>query len=98
MRVAFLVLALALPAASSALPAAPPPGAAVQHRLAKSAIPSRICGDSIRPRDISSPEAAKPKRLGDLPPADLTLAVVNQVGDCIEPVTVRQGVGDFGGR
>lgn len=98
MRVAFLTLALALPAASSALPAAPPPGAAASPRLARPAAPSRICGDSIRPRDIGSADLAKPKRLGDLPPADLTLAVVNQVGDCIEPVTVRQSVGDFGRR
>jgi hypothetical protein len=52
----------------------------------------------MKPRHAGSPEAAKPRRLGELRPADLTLAVVNQVGDCMEPVIVRQGYGGLGGR
>jgi hypothetical protein len=51
----------------------------------------------MKPRHTRSPEPAKPKRLGELPSGDLTLAVVNQVGDCMEPVIVRQGFG-LGGR
>jgi hypothetical protein len=76
---------LTVPAASSALPAASRHAA---ERLAHSVMPSRICS-----RPIRSPEAARPRRLGELPPGDLTLAVLNRVGDCIEPVTVRQGHG-----
>lgn len=30
------------------------------------------------------------------PAGDLTLTVVNRVGNCIEPVTVREGYGAFG--
>jgi hypothetical protein len=98
MRVAFLTLALTLPAASSALPAASPPHAAASYRGAGAAMPARLCRDDMKARPIRSPDAARPKRLGELPPGDLTLTVINRVGDCIEPVIVRQGVGDFGGR
>lgn len=93
MRLAFLALALALPAASSALPAPRRPAAPAPHRLADAAIPSRLCGDDMKARPIRSPEGAKARRLGELPPGDLTLTVLNRVGDCIEPVTVRQGFG-----
>ena len=95
MRLAFLALALTLPAASSALPA--PPAAQAPHRLGGSATPSRICRDDMKVRPIRSPEVAKPRRLGELPPGDLTLTVLNRVGDCIEPVIVRQGIGGFDG-
>lgn len=95
MRLAVLALALALPAASSALPSASPP-TPEPRRFGDPAVPSRLCGDAMKVRPIRSPEAAKPKRLGELPPGDLTLTVVNRVGDCIEPVTVRQGFGPGG--
>ncbi|HEX8062166.1 MAG TPA: hypothetical protein VF535_03030 [Allosphingosinicella sp.] len=98
MRVAFLALALTVPAVSSALPAAAPQPAPAPQRIAGAAIPSRLCGDDLKVRPVRSAEAAKPRRLGELPPGDLTLTVVNRVGDCIEPVIVRQGVGDLGGR
>lgn len=88
MRLAAFALALTLPAASSALPAPSGP----PHRSA-AAMPSRLCGDDIKVRPVRSPDGPKAKRLGDLPPGDLTLTVVNRVGDCIEPVTVRQGYG-----
>jgi hypothetical protein len=91
MRLAFLALALTLPAASSALPAAAP--SAADQRIAPSAIPSRLCRDDLKVRPIGSPQSARAKRLGELPPGDLTLTVLNRVGDCIEPVTVRQGLG-----
>jgi hypothetical protein len=91
MRLAILALASTLPSASSAVPAPSPPGPT--YRLAQAAMPSRICDDAMKVRPVRSPEAAKPRSLGDLPSGDLTLAVVNRVGDCIEPVVVRQGFG-----
>jgi hypothetical protein len=81
-----LALVLALPAASSA-------GALPPRSPAKATAPARICTDAIRSRNAGSPLAPQLKRLGELPPGDLTLTVVNQVGDCIEPVVVRQGFG-----
>lgn len=98
MRLAFLALALALPATSSAQPAAPPSGAAAPHRLLDNAVPSRFCGDYMKVRPIRSPGGPKARRLGELPPGDLTLTVLNRVGDCIEPVTLRQGYGAIDGR
>lgn len=95
MRLAFLVLALTVPAASSALPAKPP--SAAPHRLAGNAIPSRLCADDLKVRPVRSPDPGKARRLGELPSGDLTLAVLNRVGDCIEPVTVRQGYGALDG-
>lgn len=93
MRLAVLAFALTLPAASSALPAA--------QRPAHSAVPPSLCGDvmKVRPvRPVRSPETAKARRLGELPPGDLILTVLNRVGDCIEPVTVRQGFGTLDAR
>ena len=96
MRLAFLALGLVLPTASSALPAAP---AAVPHRLhSGAAMPSRFCRDDMKIRPVRSPRSGSPRRLGDLPSGDLTLTVLNRVGDCIEPATVRQGYGGLGGR
>jgi hypothetical protein len=90
MRLALVALALALPAASPAqAPAARP--------AAEAAAPARICADAMRARNARSPLAPQMKRLGELPPGDLTLTVVNRVGDCIEPVVVRQGIGAFTG-
>jgi hypothetical protein len=97
MRLAFLALASTFPAASSALPAAPTAAAPAADPVALSAMPSRLCRDDVKVRPVRSPEASRPRRLGELPPGDLTLTVVNRVGDCIEPVTVRQGYG-LGGR
>ncbi len=96
MRLAVFALALTLPAASSALPA--PSGPQAPHRLTNSAMPSRMCADEMKIRPVRSLEGAKAKRLGELPPGDLTLTVLNQVGDCIEPVAVRQGYGALGRR
>jgi hypothetical protein len=103
MRLALVALVLTLPAASSAeAPASParraaPPAQASLSRAAGSFVPSRICWDEMKPRTARAPEEAKLRPLGELPPGDLTLAVVNQVGECIEPVIVRQGVGAFDG-
>ena len=97
MRLALVALAFTLPAASSAeAPASSAPSA--RSGTAAGFVPSRICRDDMEPRTARSPEAMKPRRLGELPPGDLTLSVLNRVGDCIEPVIVRQGIGGFDGR
>lgn len=101
MRLAFLVLALTLPAASPAQAPTSPDSAAPSRsmapalpRAADTLVPSRIC--DIGPRHAGTPAPAKPKRLGELPSGDLVLTVVNRVGDCIEPLTIRQGYGPGG--
>ena len=86
MRLALVAFALALPTASSA----EAPAAA---RAAKAAVPGRICSQDLRVREARPERPAQLKRLGELPPGNLTLTVVNRVGDCIEPVVVRQGIG-----
>ncbi|HEX8481232.1 MAG TPA: hypothetical protein VF650_04970 [Allosphingosinicella sp.] len=103
MRLALVTLALALPAASSAeapQSRTPPVSPSAEMRTVPTApagfVPSRICGDDMRPRTARSPESAKPRRLGELPGGDLTLAVVNRLGDCMEPIVVRHGVGGVG--
>lgn len=85
MRLALVALVLTLPAVGSA--AAPTPPRAGQAALAP------ICGQDLKVRPIRPREGLRAKRLGELPPADLTLTVLNRVGDCIEPLTVRQGYG-----
>jgi hypothetical protein len=89
MRLALAALVFTFPATSAAEGPAPRPAAKV-------AAPARICPDDMRMRNARSPEPVRLKRLGELPPGDLTLTVVNQVGGCIEPVVVQQGIGAFG--
>ena len=87
MRLALVALALTLPAASSAeAPVRPRAGPAT-------AALAPICGRDMKVRPVRAPQAPHAQRLGELPAGDLTLTVVNRVGDCIEPVTVRQGYG-----
>ena len=86
MRLALVALVLTLPAATSA-GAPAPPGARPTAALAP------ICGDDLKLRPVRVREGPQAKRLGELPPADLTLTVLNRVGDCIEPRVVRQGYG-----
>jgi hypothetical protein len=45
----------------------------------------------VRPTRTDPPTRAR--RLAELPAGDLTLTVLNRVGDCIEPSIVRQGYG-----
>jgi hypothetical protein len=45
----------------------------------------------VRPARIR--EGPSARRLGELPAGDLTLTVLDRVGECIRPVTVRQGYG-----
>lgn len=92
MRLALVALAVTLPAASSAAaPTAPVSAGTGQAALA------RICGQDLKMRPVRSGRGMGARRLGDLPPGDLTLTVVNRVGDCIEPLVVRQGYGAMGG-
>lgn len=86
MRLALFALALALPAASPARAPAPP-------AAGRTAALAPICGPDLKVRPVRVRERPQAKRLGELPPGDLTLTVVNRVGDCIEPLTVRQGYG-----
>jgi hypothetical protein len=91
MRLALVALALALPAGSSAeAPARPGAGAA--------AALAPICGRDMKVRPVRAGETPRLRRLDELPAGSLTLAVVNRVGDCIEPVTVRHGYGALGSR
>lgn len=86
MRLSLVALALALPAASSAEAPVPP-------RTGSAAALAPICAKDMKMRPVRAGDGVRMKRLGELPPADLTLTVLNRVGDCIEPVTVRQGYG-----
>jgi hypothetical protein len=106
MRLALVALAFTFPAASSAEAPPSPARASAEAPAQASAlpradgrlVPSRLCRDDMKPRNAQSLEAARLRRLGELPPGDLTLTVVNQVGECMEPIVVRQGVGGLDGR
>ncbi len=88
MRLALVALALALPAASSA--EAPVPSKAEADAQAP------LCRQDLRVRPARSGDGLRAKRLGELPAGDLTLTVLNRMGGCIEPLTVRQGYGALG--
>jgi hypothetical protein len=87
MRLALAALVFVFPAAS----AAEAPARSVNRAAAAALAP--ICGQDLKLRPIRPREGLRAKRLGELPPADLTLTVLNRVDDCIQPMTVRQGYG-----
>jgi hypothetical protein len=89
MRLALVVVALTLPAVTAARAPAPP-------KANQAAALAPLCGQKLKVRPARPGEGVRAKRLGELPPGDLTLTVLNRVGDCIEPVTVRQGYGAMG--
>lgn len=89
MRLALVALVLAFPAASSA-------EAPVRSKGGDAAALAPICGQDLKVRPVRSVQGPRLRRLDELPSGNLTLTVVNRVGDCIEPVTVRQGYGAFG--
>jgi hypothetical protein len=89
MRLALVALVLALPAASSA--EAPGP-----LKAGRTAALAPLCRQDMKVRPARDRDKLRARRLGELPAGDLTLTVVNRVGDCIEPLTVRQGYGAFG--
>ncbi len=82
MRIAIVTLALILPAASAA--EAPPPGP-----TAKSAPPARLCRDAFKVQPVREAPSTRTRRLGELPPGQTYLSVVNEVGGCVEPLTAR---------
>jgi hypothetical protein len=88
MRLALVAFALMLPAVS-------PAGTPVQSKAGQAAALAPICGQEMKVRPAGVRPPARARRLGELPTGDLTLTVLNRVGDCLEPVTVRQG---YGGR
>lgn len=89
MRLALVALLLSHPAASPAeAPASPRAGPAAL---------APICGQDLKVRPVRPGEGVRAKRLGELPPGNLTLTVVNRVGDCIEPVVVRERYGAIDG-
>lgn len=89
MRLALVALLLTLPAAS-------PAGTPAPRGAGPTAALAPLCRQDLKPRPVQVGEGLRAKRLGELPPGDLTLTVLNRVGDCIEPVTVRQGYGGLG--
>lgn len=70
-------------------PAADISAPAEAHKAADT--PKRICRE---PRMMIAREArVAPRRLDDLPPGNLELAVQREVDGCIEPTIIRQDVG-----
>jgi hypothetical protein len=99
MRLLILAAFLASPAASAPPPAAPtvkPPAAEARPRLPAEGFSSS--GQPCRRPDMltTAPregEAPGAKRLGELPSANLMLAVYDEVEGCMEPRVVRYGLG-----
>jgi hypothetical protein len=97
MRLLILAAFLAAPASTPAAvsptaPAASPPEARAPSRPPTTALAARECRrpNLVQTRTPLSPQATP---LGEMPPADLTLAVYNEVDGCLEPRVVRYGVG-----
>ena len=83
MRLSFLILSLAIPAAACAAPPAPslkPPPKCPADRM--------IFAD-----EKSGKPKAEPRKLGELPPGQLYLSVDRNVAGCRMPVIVRYGIG-----
>jgi hypothetical protein len=91
MRLLILAAALAAPSSS---PASPQPAAPPAARTLPP--PGLVTGrDCRRPETViaRTPAAPQGKSLGELPPADMMLAVYNEVDGCMEPRVIRYGVG-----
>ena len=87
MYLPFFLLAVLAPAASTGEQPVPAPAPAATA-------PSQSA--EICPRDLlreASAAPARARRLGELPPGDLQLTVIRRVGECHEPVIIRQGFG-----
>jgi hypothetical protein len=86
------MIAALLSLGSSVAPSLAQPPAPARAPVA--APPSLGTGTCLRDlRREAQGERASPRRLGELPPGDLQLAVVREIDGCQEPVIVRQ---DFG--
>ncbi len=91
---AALPLVLLPLAAAAAAPMATveviPPGEAAS-------VPDR-CDPIRNVRRTGAPARAEARRLDQLPAGNLDLAVMRQVNNCPEPVTIREGIGTVGGQ
>ncbi|HEX8668936.1 MAG TPA: hypothetical protein VF727_11270 [Allosphingosinicella sp.] len=90
---------------SAASPAAAPVKAPAQLPVEPpaQAIPGQTASADARCQDFrvrTIRETAPPKasRLGELPDGKLVLSVWQEIGGCVEPVIVRQGIGSLGRR
>src|SRR5688500_9507972 len=91
MRLLFLLAGIALPLVAT--PAHSPAGKAqADVPRAKGIVDMPQCNNPhLHP--VDSGGKAEAKRLGELPPASMMLAVVRDVNGCHEPVIVRYGIG-----
>jgi hypothetical protein len=100
MRLLVLAAFLASSTASAPPPAAPaaqPPAAEAKPRVPAEGVSSS--GQPCRRPDMmmtgpKEGEAPGAKRLGELPSANLMLAVYDEVEGCMEPRVVRYGIGE----
>ena len=92
MRFSILATVLLTSVAGAATPAAAPPSPAIA--AAPIPLPSgRTCRDPFRAIPAETLRVPGAQRLGELPPGDTLLAVVQEVDGCIDPVIVRYGDG-----
>ena len=82
MRLSFLILSLAIPAAALAAPPAP-----------SLKPPPKCPADRMIFADEKGQAKAQPRKLGELPPGQLYLSVDRNVAGCRMPVIVRYGIG-----
>lgn len=95
----FLVaLPLALLPLASAASAASAPPAAIPRGGEIVLTPPAHCDRNSHVVRTDVPGTVEARRLDQLPPGRLDLAVMRQVDGCPQPVTVREGYGAFGER
>ena len=80
-----LLLTTSAALAAGEAAAAPPTGTALSGRNLA------LCPPLAR--EATGAKPATTRKLGELPPGNLELAVVRQTGECLEPVIIRQGIG-----
>ena len=88
----FAAIALALSSLAAGAAAAVPPDGEI--RLSA---PAR-CDPIRNVLRTGAPARAEAQRLDRLPAGNLDLAVMRQVTNCPEPVTIREGIGAVGGQ
>ena len=85
MRSLILLAALIVPAGLAAAPSEPAPPA-------RPTSPTKVCANT-KMQWADRTGSVQVKNLGDLPPGELTLAVVRDVAGCVEPVIVGYDYG-----
>jgi hypothetical protein len=88
------VFPLALLPLASAPAAVPSPGIPQSGEIRIT--PPAHCDPNSNVLRTDSPGTVESRRLDQLPPGRLDLAVMRQVDGCPQPVTVREGYGAFG--